>query len=133
MLADHCYQCHGPDEKQRKAKLRLDTKDGLFAKHEDAIPVVPSRLDQSELIRRITSKNDNERMPPADKGKKLSDAQIALVKLWVEQGSLQGSLGLYRADSARLAESAAFQVGSAQCHRPIHPRQAGARGVVAIA
>ena len=87
VLADHCYQCHGPDEKQRKAKLRLDTKDGLFAKHEDAIPVVPSRLDQSELIRRITSKNDNERMPPADKGKKLSDAQIALVKLWVEQGT----------------------------------------------
>jgi hypothetical protein len=87
LLSDHCYQCHGPDEKQRKAKLRLDTKDGLFTKREDGIPVVPSHLDQSDLYRRITAKNENERMPPPDKGKKLTETQIALLKRWIEQGA----------------------------------------------
>src|SRR6266498_721462 len=30
LLSDNCYACHGPDAKQRKAKLRLDTKEGAF-------------------------------------------------------------------------------------------------------
>src|SRR5262245_34955789 len=30
ILSDNCFQCHGPDEKARKGKLRLDTKDGAF-------------------------------------------------------------------------------------------------------
>ena len=34
ILAQHCYQCHGPDAEQRKAVLRLDRRDDAFAEHE---------------------------------------------------------------------------------------------------
>src|SRR5207245_2462923 len=30
IFSENCIQCHGPDEKARKAKLRFDTKEGAF-------------------------------------------------------------------------------------------------------
>src|SRR6478672_365838 len=55
VLSDNCYNCHGPDEKERKAKLRLDTKEGIFSLHEDVTPVVPGKLDASESWLRVSS------------------------------------------------------------------------------
>src|SRR5688572_14610341 len=58
VLADHCYQCHGPDKARRKADLRLDTEDGVRA------VVVAGKPGQSELVRRVGSHDAEERMPP---------------------------------------------------------------------
>src|SRR5439155_7669985 len=56
ILSENCFACHGPDKKQRKAKLRLDTKEGAFAElRSGAVAVVPGKLDESALIERITS------------------------------------------------------------------------------
>src|SRR4051794_39085219 len=44
LLSDRCYFCHGPDASKRKAKLRLDTQDGLLAPHEDRVTVVPGNI-----------------------------------------------------------------------------------------
>ncbi|MHB8520170.1 MAG: DUF1549 domain-containing protein, partial [Limisphaerales bacterium] len=87
ILADNCFQCHGSDKNKRKAKLRLDTREGLFGEIEGRHPVVPSRPDQSELYRRITASDPDDRMPKSGSGKTLSPQQIALIKRWIEQGA----------------------------------------------
>ena len=87
ILSDHCFQCHGPDEKQRKANLRLDTEAGALADHDGTIAVVARNLDKSELFRRITTTDESERMPPAKFARQLTPEQIKLIKLWIEQGA----------------------------------------------
>src|SRR5690606_19062266 len=52
-----------------------------------AIAVVPGKADESELIRRILSDDDAERMPPADSNKQLNDAQKALLVRWINEGA----------------------------------------------
>jgi hypothetical protein len=88
ILADKCFKCHGPDPKQRKGKLRLDNPRDAFAAAGSGSPVlVPGKLDESELYRRITSDDPEERMPPPTSGKTLSAAEIARLRSWIEQGA----------------------------------------------
>ena len=88
ILSDNCFACHGPDEKGRKARLRLDTKEDAFkpAKSGDHA-IVPKDLKNSQLVARITSKDEDELMPPPKSGKKLSAAQIDLLKRWIQDGA----------------------------------------------
>jgi hypothetical protein len=81
ILAEHCFQCHGPDEKARKAKLRLDTKEGALA------AVVPGKPAESELVKRVVSKDAKEVMPPPKHDKPLTAKQITTLTAWVEQGA----------------------------------------------
>ncbi len=82
ILSEKCLSCHGPDEKQRKAKLRLDVEASAV---EHAI--VAGKPDQSELISRITSEDDETRMPPRDSGKELNAEEIALMRRWIAEGA----------------------------------------------
>ncbi len=84
ILSDNCFACHGPDEQQRKGKLRLDTKDGAFAK---TGVIVAGNSAESRLIKRITSKDPNAVMPPVGSGHKLTDKQIEQLKYWIDQGA----------------------------------------------
>src|SRR5438552_150705 len=77
ILSDNCYQCHGPDENARKARLRLDTKEGAFAPRKNGQPVVlAGKSADSELIRRIISTDPDEVMPPPKSIHKLTPLQI---------------------------------------------------------
>jgi len=83
ILSDNCFFCHGPDEKKREAKLRLDIRaDALAAK-----AFVPGKPDQSELLKRIFTKDPDDLMPPPESHKKLSPAQKDLLKRWVAEGA----------------------------------------------
>src|SRR6516225_12271624 len=69
ILAENCFQCHGPDEKARKAKLRLDTQEGILR------VVKPRNSADSELARRIGAAPDDSRMPPPKSNRTLTAAQ----------------------------------------------------------
>ncbi len=88
ILSDRCLACHGPDEKGRKAKLRLDTREGTFKAVEDGRFVVkPGDLAKSELFRRIVSTDPDEVMPPPASHLSLSQAEIDLLRRWIEEGA----------------------------------------------
>jgi len=88
ILADKCFQCHGPDASQRKAKLRLDSFTAATAPAASGTPaIVPGKLEDSELYQRITSQDADEHMPPAKTGKPLSPSEIRTLKTWIEQGA----------------------------------------------
>ncbi len=87
ILSDNCFKCHGPDEKTRKADLRLDTKEDALRKNG---PVVPGKSGESELIRRLVTADATELMPPPKSNKKLTPAQVAVLKRWVDQGAAWG-------------------------------------------
>src|SRR2546423_1474217 len=80
IFSDHCYQCHGPDEKARKAKLRLDTKEGAFRVRNGKTVITPGKSNDSEIVRRITSTDPEEKMPPPEANKQLTPAQIDSLK-----------------------------------------------------
>ena len=78
ILSDNCFACHGPDDKARKASLRLDTKEGAFAKLKDGdLTIAPGKPDDSELISRIESDDPELHMPPKKSGKQLTADQVA--------------------------------------------------------
>jgi len=87
ILADNCYACHGPDENQRQADLRLDLQAEVFADRGGYSVIVPGKPGLSELLQRITSTDPDEVMPPADHRKKLTESEKQLLKRWVEEGA----------------------------------------------
>ena len=87
ILSEHCFTCHGPDASKLKAGLRMDRKESVFGTLESgAIPVVAGNLEQSELVRRIRSHDQDDVMPPPD-GKPLSPTQIQTLLNWIGQGA----------------------------------------------
>ncbi len=81
LLSDRCYTCHGPDQESLEADLRLDRADGI------ASVVTAGNPEESELYRRITSSDPDERMPPAESGLSLTPAEIDVLRRWIEQGA----------------------------------------------
>ncbi len=89
ILANYCFQCHGPDDKARKGGLRLD-------EHESAVKeldsgnraVVPGKPGESELVARLTTTDEKEVMPPRKFGKTPTAKEIDVLKKWIEQDAL---------------------------------------------
>ncbi|TLD69246.1 DUF1553 domain-containing protein [Phragmitibacter flavus] len=82
-MAEHCFKCHGQDEKERKADLQLDDRENVIAM--DAI--VPGRSDVGTLIERIVTTDVDEIMPPPEEHKPLKPEQIELIKRWLAEGA----------------------------------------------
>ncbi|VTR92710.1 secreted protein containing duf1549 : Secreted protein containing planctomycete cytochrome C domain OS=Rhodopirellula baltica WH47 GN=RBWH47_00492 PE=4 SV=1: PSCyt1: PSCyt2: PSD1 [Gemmata massiliana] len=79
LLQERCYACHGA--LAQKGKLRVDSGANLLK----GGAVVPGMPDTSELVLRVVSDDDAQRMPP--EGHPLKPEQIAKLKAWIAQGA----------------------------------------------
>jgi hypothetical protein len=88
LLSSKCFQCHGPDEKARKSKLRLDIHEfAIKPAKSGEIPIVPGKPDQSELVKRISTHDEDDVMPPPKTSAPLTPRQVATLRAWIEQGA----------------------------------------------
>ena len=85
ILADNCFSCHGADEENREADLRLDLPEKDATRDESII--VKGDPGKSELIARISSTDPEYFMPPPDSEKRLSKVQIELLEKWIGLGA----------------------------------------------
>ncbi len=88
ILSGICFKCHGPDHEVRKAGLRLDLRESALQKLESGDrAIVPGKPDESELVRRILSTDDSERMPPPGNQHQLTNKDKAALRQWVAEGA----------------------------------------------
>ncbi len=87
ILSAKCFACHGPDEGQREADLRLDERESALMDRGGYAVITPGNPDESELVQRIISDDPDLRMPPADAGEALAEAEIERLRAWIAQGA----------------------------------------------
>ncbi|HEY6166891.1 MAG TPA: DUF1549 domain-containing protein, partial [Verrucomicrobiae bacterium] len=87
IISSKCFHCHGPDESHREAKLRLDVREEAIRDRKGSIAIKPGDLKKSELIARITTKDEDDVMPPPKEKKPLTPREIELFKKWIQQSA----------------------------------------------
>ena len=85
IFTGHCVECHGPDK--QKAKLRLDSYEGLMRGASCGHVIRPGNARGSELFERVTLPADDDDFMPADKKRPLSSSEVKLVELWISAGA----------------------------------------------
>ena len=88
LLSDRCFQCHGPDEANREADLRLDLPAIVSPSGSTDAVVVPFDLDNSSLWQRITSSDQQVMMPPPEAHREpLSEREQMVIRDWIMSGA----------------------------------------------
>ncbi len=86
LLTKKCYACHGPDKSKREGDLRLDFESVVLGKR-DEMTLVRGKPVESSLYTRLVTDDEDERMPPLDSKKTLTEKEIKLIKDWIAQGA----------------------------------------------
>jgi len=88
ILSRYCFKCHGPDDVARQSGLRLDLRDVAVVPADSGVAaIIPGKPEESELIRRIYSDSEDERMPPVSTQTMLSDEQKRILERWIAAGA----------------------------------------------
>lgn len=87
IISDRCFTCHGPDAEARDSELRFDQRASVFGDLGGYAAVVPGDADASELFDRITTRFEEDRMPPVDSNLSLSATEIETLRRWIEEGA----------------------------------------------
>ncbi len=89
ILSDNCFACHGPDDKKIKGDLRLDSHAAAIkGGKSDGPAIVVGKPDESAMIKRIMSTDEDEAMPPKESAKpKLKPEQVEILRRWIKEGA----------------------------------------------
>jgi mono/diheme cytochrome c family protein len=88
LLSDNCFACHGPDTTKIKGKLRLDLREAAIKPAKSGkTAIVPGKPEESELVRRLLTTDEDDRMPPTESHKTLTAAQVELLRRWIAEGA----------------------------------------------
>lgn len=87
ILSENCFQCHGQDPAHREADLRLDVFESAIEERNGFRAIVPGNPDESEIILRIISDDEEEVMPPKKSHKTITPSQVALLRQWINEGA----------------------------------------------
>lgn len=87
ILSDSCFLCHGPDKTTRMVGMRLDTREGAFAKRPSGSVIVPGNPKASLLYQRISADKPARLMPPPYSHKTLTAEQRETLRRWIEEGA----------------------------------------------
>ena len=87
ILSDKCFHCHGPDAESRQSNLRLDLPDSSGDDAGALAVMTPGDPEGSELLRRIVTSDAEERMPPAESGKHLTEEEVEQIRAWIAEGA----------------------------------------------
>ncbi|MBO0857999.1 MAG: PSD1 domain-containing protein, partial [Chloracidobacterium sp.] len=90
ILSANCFTCHGPDDKNRQAGLRLDLEESAKAKRRSGFPVIPGEPEKSLIIRRLTSADPDMVMPPPGTHRNVRPDQIEILRRWIAEGAKWG-------------------------------------------
>lgn len=88
ILTQHCFRCHGPDEDSTEAGLRLDLRERATMELDSGDrAIVPNHPEESQLLARVTSSDEDLRMPPPEGGEPLSSEEQELLRQWIAQSA----------------------------------------------
>ena len=88
ILANKCLDCHGPDQKQRKGDVRLDTFEGATKDLGGYKAIDPGNPDKSVALELILTSDEDDRMPPVKTGKTLSKNEVEILRQWIKEGAI---------------------------------------------
>lgn len=90
IFAKHCLSCH--DAKEAEGELVLESHESLLKGGETGKAIIPGKSADSLLVKSI-ERTAKPFMPPPKKGEKLADAEIGLIRAWINAGALPGEAG----------------------------------------
>ena len=82
LLVEHCIECHGPEK--HKGGLRWDSREGWQTGGDSGSPIMPGKPDESLMIKAVSYKDRDLKMPP---DRKLEPEEVAVLRQWIEQGA----------------------------------------------
>jgi mono/diheme cytochrome c family protein len=87
ILSANCFACHGPDEHERQADLRLDLEVDAKALRDGKAAIMPGSIEQSSIVDRMTSDDPDLVMPPPTANRQLEPAEIDIIRGWISKGA----------------------------------------------